>query len=270
MSNSIHRRKLAVAVEMHEATVLAACFDAAAAVPGNPLGAVVDRSVTPPLTVAQAVASAEINRVVGMGVPSPATRESVSAVVGFFSARGQSAFRIELSPVASPPGLGSYLEAAGLRGLDHTITKKVLPIEAALRPLEDVEVRLLGPEHRDAVAELNVTAWGAWDVAEPLRAWFGSIVGVGAFHHYGIFDGGRLVSVQALAVAGALGWTGFGATHPRYRGNSLSRIVNGLSIARARELGCRVLHSEMDTRYGSLRESPWETLYERTLYSPAS
>lgn len=269
-SNSIARRRLAVAAEMHEASVLAVCFDAAAAVSGNPLGVIVDHSVTPPLMVAQAVASAEINRIVGMGVSSPATRESVSAAVDFFSTSGQSAFRIELSPVASPASLAKDLETEGLRSLDYTITKWAMPsIDDVPRPPDDVEVRLLGPEHRDAVAELNVTAWGAWDAVEPLRAWFGSIVGTPPFHHYGVFDGDRLVVVQALAIAGALGWMGFAATHPRHRGNNLSRIVSSQLIAQARELGCRVLHSEGDTRYRSSRKPTWEVLYERTLYSPA-
>lgn len=263
-------RQLAVAVETHEASVLAACFDAAAAEPGNPLGAIVDRSVTPPLALAQAIDSDEINRIVGLGVSSPATDETVSSVVAFFESHGQPRFRIDLSPVACPPELPEELERLGLRPLDHTITKKVLSTEDLPVPPTDVEVRMLGREHRDAVAELNLIAWGAWEASDSARTWFGSIVGTPAFRHYGAFDGDRLVSVQALAIADALAWTGFAATHPRYRGQRLSRTVSQLSVLHARELGCRIVHSEMDTRFQPPSESSWETLYERTLYSPVS
>jgi len=261
-------RQLAVAVEMHEASVLAACFDAAAAEPGNPLGAVVDRSVTPPLALAQAIDSHEINRIVGLGVSAPATREMVSTVVGFFESYGQSVFRIELSPVAGPPHLAEELETVGLRLLDDSITKKVRSTDDLPPPATDVEVRMLGREDRDAVAELNVVAWGAWETSDSLRTWFGCTVGTQAFRHYGAFDGDRLVSVLALAVRDAIGWTGFAATHPRYRGHRLSRAVSHPALTDARALGCRIVHSEVDSRYQLSRERSWDTLYERPFYSP--
>ncbi len=261
-------RQLAVAVEMHEAAVLAACFDAAAAEPGNPLGAIVDRSVTPPLALAQATDSDEINRIVGLGVSSPASRGTVSTVVAFFESHSQPRFRIELSPAASPPQLAEELEMVGLRPLDHSITKKMRSTDDLPPPATDVEVRILDRADRDAVAELNLVAWGAWEASDSLRTWFGSTVGTQTFRHYGAFDGDRLVSVLALVVTDAIGWTGFAATHPRYRGHRLGRSVSQLALVHARELGCRIVHSEMDTRYQLSRERSWETLYERTLYSP--
>lgn len=260
--------QLAVAAETHEASVLAACFDAAAAEPGNPLGAIVDRSFMPPLALAQAIDSDEINRVVGLGVASTAERDAVAAVVAFFESHGQPRFRIDLSPVARPPQLREDLESLGLRPLDHTITKKVRSTGDALSPPIDVEVRLLGRGDRDAVAELNLMAWGAWEVSDPLRTWFGSIVGTRSFRHFGAFDGDRLVSVQALSIRDVLGWTGFAATHPRYRGHRLNRSISQVSHAHARDRGCRIVHTEMDTRFEPSSEEFWETLYERTLYSP--
>ncbi len=262
------KRQLAVAVEMHEAGVLAACFEAAASEPGNPLGAIVDRSVTPPLVLAQAIDSDEINRIVGLGVSSPASRETVSTVVGFFESYRHSTFRIELSPVAGPPQLAEELEMVGLRPLDRSITKKMRTTDDLSPPETDVEVRMLGRKDRDAVAELNLVAWGAWEASDSLRTWFGSTVGTQTFRHYGAFDGGSLVSVLALAVSDAIGWTGFAATHPRYRGHRLSRAVSHLALSDARDIGCRIVHSEMDSRYQLSRERSWETLYDRTFYSP--
>jgi hypothetical protein len=104
-----------MAVELHEAEVWAACFDAAVAVPGNPLSAMVDRSVVPPLALALAIDSADINRVVGLGLSSPATPATVSTMVAFYRSHGQSTFRVELSPIAAPPKLSHWLADAGLR-----------------------------------------------------------------------------------------------------------------------------------------------------------
>lgn len=261
-------RRLTVAVEMHEANVWADCFDAAAALPGNPLGATVDRSVAPPLALLKAIASVEINRVVGLGLVSPATRETVAAVIGFYRLHGQSTFRIEVSPAASPPDLAQTLEMAGLRLADDTITKMWSSTERVPPPSKEVEVRRLGREHRDAVAELNVIAWGAWAAAGPLRIWFGSTVGTRGFRHYGIFDGDRLVSVGALAVTGTLGWVGFAATHPHYRGHSFRRSINLVRLAEARELGCQIVHVEIETAYASSPKLPFEKLCERAAYSP--
>ena len=261
-------RRLSVAVEMHEANVWADCFDAAAALPGNPLGATVDRSVTPPLALLTAIDSVEINRLVGLGLVSPATPETVADVIDFYRLHGQSTFRIEVSPAASPPDLAQTLEMAGLRLADDTITKMWSSTERLPPPSKEVEVRRLGREHRDAVSELNVLAWGAWTAVDPVRIWFGATVGTKGFHHYGIFDGDRLVSVGALAVTGTFGWVGFAATHPHYRGHSFRRSINLVRLAEAREFGCRIVHVEIETAYASSPKLPFEKLCERAVYSP--
>jgi hypothetical protein len=259
--------QLAVDLELHEASVWASCFDAAAQESGNPAGVRVDRSFVPPLSVAQASDSTDVNRVLGLGISSPATPETISAVVDFFGAHGASAFRIELAPAASPPQLEKeLLDTVGLRRLERTITKKWGSVDHLSLPSTDVEVRLLGREHHDDVATLNIAAWGAWETAVPMKTWFGATVGTQSFRHYGVFDGERLVSVQALSVAGELGWVGFAATHPRYRGR-FGRDINIVLLADARDLGCRIVHTEVETRYASTKKSFLERLYDRTLYS---
>lgn len=247
----------------------ASCFDAAALTTGNPVGVIVDRSFEPPLAVAQGIDSVDVNRVLGLGISSPATPETISAVVNFFGSHGRSAFRIELAPAASPPHLEKeLLDTVGLRRLEGTITKKWGPVEHLPPPSTDVEVRLLGREHRDDVAELNVTAWGAWEAADLMKTGFGATVGTQSFRHYGVFDGDRLVSVQALSIAGELGWVGFAAAHPRYRGR-FGRAINLVLLADARDLGCRFVHTEVETRYASTKKSLLERFYDRTLYSSA-
>jgi hypothetical protein len=261
-------RRLAVAVEKHEAEVWAAAFAAAAALPGNPLGAVVDRCVAPALAMTRAIASADMNRVVGLGVCSPATRETVAAMVAFYRSLGQSTFRVELSPVASPPELSQWLVDAGLRRTENCISKTWCSTDQVPTTSKEVEVRRLGPEHRDAVAELNALAWGAWESTGPLRTWFGATVGTQNFRHYGLFDGDHLVWVGALMVSGDLGWMGFDATHPRHRGRHISRRGFLVRVDDARRLGCRIIHGE--TAHKPSATAIVRKLYERQVYSPVA
>jgi len=261
-------RKLAVRTEMHEANVWAACCDAAAKLPGNVLGALTDYTVSPPLVLVAAIDSWAINRVIGLGLCSPATRQTISSVTDFYRSHGQHSFAIELSPAACPPDLAETLEGAGFRPRASTVTKMWGSTEDLPPTPTDVQVRRLGPEHRDAIAELNAMAWGTW-LAADLKSWFGATVGTPPFRHYGVFDGDRLVSVGALAVTGALGWLGFAATHPHYRGRGLRRRTECVRIADARDLGCRIVHLEMATEY-ALPRHPFAKLYQRTLYTPYS
>ena len=225
-------RRLAVAVEMHEAEVWAAAFAAAAVLPGNPLHVFADHRLTPPLVTAEAITSADMNRVVGLGVSSPVTRETVSAIIAFFRSHGQPTFRVELSPAASPAELAEWLVDAGLRRTGNSMFKTWCSTELVHPASSEVEVRRLGPEDRDAIADLNVIAWGAWEATGLMRTWFGATVGTRDFHHYGLFDGDRLVWTGVLMVSGKLGWMGFDATHPRYRGRHISR--QGLPDSRRR------------------------------------
>jgi hypothetical protein len=258
-------RALAIATEMHEATVWADCFDAVARLPDNPLGAVVDRTASPPLALLAATNSLAINRVVGLGLSSPATGRTISSIADFYRSHGQRTFRIELSPAASPRDVADLLEAVGFRREEKTNTKMWCSTQQQLPATREIDVQRLGPEHRDAVAELNAVAWGAWG-AEDLRPWFGATVGRPPFRHYGVFDDGLLVSVGVLAVVGTLGWMGFAATHPRYRRHGLRRGTELARITGARDLGCEIVHMEIATEYTSALRHPFEKLCERELY----
>ena len=261
------QRELMVALELHESEIWADCFEAAAALPGNPLGAVVQRSMTPPLHTLQALDSPDINRVVGLGAGMPATRAQVRAIVDFHRSRGRRHLRVELSPVAAPAELPAWLIDEGFE-LEVASPTKIIRFTHDVGPAPaDTPVRVLGPEHREVIAALNSLAWGDWSATGPAATWFGATVGVEGFRHYGIFDGDRLVSVGVMVVKGELAWLGFGATHLRYQDRGLRAASLALRLAHARDLGCRVVHAEVQTRYSTSPKLPFEPFYERQLYS---
>ena len=259
------RSALVAAIERHEAEVWAACFEAAASLPGDPLGVVRDGPGWPPLATLAQVDSYEINRVVGLGATDPATPDDVGRIVEFFRRHGQSRFRVELSPEARPGDLGSWLEAAGFELGPESTTKMVRQTDDVEPAPAETEVRTLGPQHREAIGRLNALAWGA-GADEASVQWFGATVGAPGFHHYGIFDGERLVSTGALFATPPMAWVGFAATHPRSRERGFRQAVNSVRLAEARRLGCRTVHVEIDSRYSSSPKLPFQRLYDRPFY----
>ena len=151
----------AAEVEAHESIMWARCVEAAAAIPGNPLGAEVDWSGPVPLTALTALDSDEFNRVVAFGVQSPASEESVDDLVEFYARRQQKHFRVELPPVARPEDLPRWFEQRGLTRTPVTVTKMWGPLTdtaPVVDEQDDMDVRVLDASHRTDVARINAAA----------------------------------------------------------------------------------------------------------------
>jgi hypothetical protein len=258
---------LAIQMELHEAAVWASCVAAAAALPGDPLGAVLGRVGRLGLTALCAVDRSDLNRVVALGVSTPVEPEDLDAIWSFYREHGQQNFRIDLSPLARPQELADWISARGLIRDPHGTFKLWRPVEPPLPMPVDVEVRRLERADTDAIAELNVLAWGAFG-ASTMHAWFGATVGVPGAQHYGIFDGDRLVATGALFVHKELGWFGFDATHPRFRERFFRQAISSVRLEDAAKQGCRIIHAESarPPRAGALRDG-WNFLHETSNYS---
>ncbi len=244
--------------------------------PGNPLGAVVDRSGPVPLAALTAIDSGSFNRVVGLGVEAPAHPGDVDRIIEHYQGLGQSNFRIELAPVATPSGVVRWLEHAGLHPAREAVTK----VWRRLEDLdvssddgdfssEDGDVRRLTAADVEGVAALNMRAWGAWQSTVSLRPWFGATVGKDGFAHYGAFVDDRLVCTGALVSDGRLAWIGFDATHPRHRSRQLRRSLTRRRLADARAAGCQIVHAEGRTDRLTGRSRVLDTLYVRRLFVSA-
>ncbi|MGO8824268.1 MAG: hypothetical protein ACLQU9_03400 [Acidimicrobiales bacterium] len=255
--------------ELQEAEVWARCVELTAAVPGNPLGAVVGHEGSVPLAALTAAASGALNRVIALGVPSPSSKAAVDRVVEFFERVEQDCFQVELAPIAAPPALGDWLQGAGLLISPETVTKVWRDLEGFDLTVDDVDVRKLTARDADQVAGLNVRAWGAWQQPS-LHSWFAATVGQDGFHHCGAFVDDRLVSCGALVIDNDLAWIGFDATHPRHKLLGLRRSLTVRRLADARAAGCRYAHAETRQGFAKSRESLFDTLYERRLFTHSS
>jgi hypothetical protein len=262
------RCELAARLEEHEAAVWAECVDAAAAIPDNPLEAVVDRSGPRPLVALGAVDHWDFNRVVGLGTSAPAHVEDLDAICSFYDAHEQRRFRVEVTPLARPTELTRWMIDRGLQ-CDKEGTFKIW--RSVERPLDipaHIEVRQLESSERDAITAVSVAAWGAWSMPVSLSAWFGATVGRAGVRHYGVFEAGKLVATGALFIQDELGWFGFDATHPRHQGKMLRQAISAVRMADAVAQGCRTIHAESALRptARTVRDG-WKLLYERRNYA---
>lgn len=268
-------RELAVRMELHEAEAWVACMNAAAAAPDNPLQAEVEDDGTTPLSTLAVLNFAQFNRVIAMGVQSPASDGDVDRLLGFYSSRSQSRFSVEVTPVSQPAKLPEMLERHGLELSPERVAKCWRSLDDIPSESSDVQVQLLGPEHRQ---QYNAVSVAAWQVPRSFGAWFGATLGWEGFRHYGVFVEDELVSTVAMYVSGDLAWTGFGATKPAFQGRGFQAARVARELNDAAELGCTVLHNEAaagDPTTGSISlrnmvRSGFQHIYTKDVYCPRS
>jgi GNAT superfamily N-acetyltransferase len=233
--------EIARIIEIHEAEMWAACMAAAASVEGNPLKVELERNANTPLSAITAFNFGVFNRVVALGVETPASTSDIEVLQEFYSSHSQSRYLVELTPASRPHDLKEILLSHGLSPIAERVAKcwrTLVDIPAARK---DVEVRELFVDDRAQVEAVNIAAWGVPNFFGP---WFGATLGRDGFRHYGSFDGDTLVSTVAMYVTGDIAWSGFGATHPKHqgRGYQTARLIRILEDASA--MGCRLFHNE--------------------------
>ncbi len=265
--------EVAKTIELHEARVWAACVAATAATAGNPLLAEVDASGATPLCTLAALNFGIFNRVIALGVQTPATESEVDSLVEFFKSRMQTRFLVEVTPVSQPPALRDALIRRGIVLTGERVAKLWRGVDSIPARPPGIDVVKLSHGDREGLLEVSLRAWAMPKFFGP---WFEATLGRDGFHHYGVFADGRLVSSGAMYVSDDVAWTGFGATLPEYRGRGFqtARLVTLLHEAAA--MGCRIVHNETDvgtpgspnTSFRNLSKSGFELIYEKEMYGP--
>lgn len=214
-----------------------------------------------------------VNRVTALGLARPATREDVARIVGFFRAENVG-FGVGLHPEARPPELPSWLEEHGVpRGYSWMKFSRGVadppPVETDLRLVE------VGREAAGAFGGVVCEGYGMPDAA---RVWISGIVGASGWHCYVAYDGDEPAAAGALFVEGELGWLGFAATRPAFRGRGGQSAILGERIRRAAALGVRTLATETgervpgraDASYRNILRAGFEESYLRPNYVAAT
>ncbi len=180
------------------------------------------------------------NRVVGLGLDAPATRETLARIVDHYEARGVRRFFVQVSPAATPAALFEELRRAGFRHHNNWV-KLYRGVEPPPEVATDLRIERVEAEHADAFAGLIAPAFDWPDRVRPL---FARLVGRPGWRHYVAFDGDVPAATAALYTHGTYGYFGPAATHPDYRRRGAQSALIARRIRDARTLGCETLVTE--------------------------
>jgi GNAT superfamily N-acetyltransferase len=181
-----------------------------------------------------------LNRVFELGLGLPATRAGVDALLGWFRAHDVSRYLMHVSPSAGPPELREWLLESGLRR-HRSWMKFARGRDAVSRPKSSLAPRLIGVEHGGVFGRIVCDAFDMPDETAPLLS---RLVGRAGWHLFMSFDGETPAGTGALFVSDGVGWLGFGATKPEFRGRGAQAAVLAARIETALDLGCRVIITE--------------------------
>jgi GNAT superfamily N-acetyltransferase len=141
--------------------------------------------------------------------------------------------------VSDSYGLGSELETRGFTR-DYgwmKFTRGVGPREAQ----SDLDVVRAGPESADDFATVVAGGFGMPDWAKPMAA---NVVGRPNWSCYVAYAGEAPAGAGALYVHEGVGWLGFGATLPQFRGRGAQSALLAARIEDARRQGCSAVTTE--------------------------
>ncbi len=211
-----------------------------------------------------------VNRVTGFGLDRPLDEATLERAIALYPHRG---FSIQPSPMARPAEISDWLTArgftVGFRWLIWARETQPPPDE----PATGLELRRLEAGHAAEFAELVCTAY-----ANPARLARLHAAGVGRprWHHWGAFDGDRLVSAGILYTHGEVGRLFTAGTLPTHRGRGAQGALVVRRMREARALGCRWVTAETaDDRpeqpnpsVHNLRRLGWRLLHRRPAWMP--
>ncbi len=153
------------------------------------------------------------NRVIGLGIREPATKGALDEIVAQYRQSGARSFGLQLSPVAQPLELATWLAARQFVARDNW-SKVYRAADQAIEVNTDLRVDVIDQSHAADAADVICTAFG---MPPSLCEWIENCVGRSGWRYYAAFDGDRVVATGALFVRGEVGWLGMGSTYPEFR-----------------------------------------------------
>jgi GNAT superfamily N-acetyltransferase len=187
-------------------------------------------------------ASTMLNRVVGLGLESPATDDDLQAIEAFYARHGQP-FYVSLNPQARPPDLGARLEGRGFTD-GAAWMKFTRGVEPPPPPETALRVERIGPEEGAAFGDVVAVGYelepftAAWLAELPRTSW----------RCYVAYDGDEPAGAAALFLHERTGYLCFAATRPEHRRKGAQSALLATRIREAIEAGCTALVTETGER----------------------
>ena len=221
------------------------------------------------LALPQAPRSGMFNRVLGLGLERPATREQLEEIARFFG-RLAVDWCVALAPQAEPAELGFWLEDKGfVRG--YAWAKFQRGLEAPPDRQSDLRIAEVGSAHAQAFADVFVRAYGT---PAFFRDWLALVPGRPGWRCFAAFDGEIPAATGALYARDGVGWLGIAGTLPEHRRRGAQGAILAARIRAAAEEGCEILVTETgeqvegrpSSSYRNIERAGFELAYVRPNY----
>jgi len=225
-----------VPLEAAEVRSLASLYDAATPELVSECGVVVGRPGGGLLVAATQLDVLALNRVVGIGLESRATRDDVRSLVSAFHDIGSPRFFVQVAPVEGSEEIEAWLTDAGLRHYNNWVRLSRELIDIPDAPTSDLAVRPIDAEQGEAFSRIVAQAFGFPPaVASLVRC----PIDRPGWRHYLAYEGDEAIAGAAMFVAGESAWLGFAGTAAgrRGRGAQTALVIRRLEDAAAE--GCR-------------------------------
>jgi hypothetical protein len=158
----------------------------------------------------------EFNRALGIGVEQQPSEEELDRVTAWLRTHGNSAWALQIAPVACSEVLLRWMEHSGLKADGSGVAKfQRGPSQAADYSLQsDFEIHAVAPH--DA-ALFGTVVQAGFEAPPAFASWFSGLVGRPRWRIYLVYDGNNPVASGAMFIDRGWAWMGIDATLPAYR-----------------------------------------------------
>jgi GNAT superfamily N-acetyltransferase len=181
-----------------------------------------------------------LNRIVGLGVETPATQDQLARLVKIARERGTKRLFVQLAPGHEPAAIPAWVEAEGGKQYNRWV-RLWRRVDDFPEVRTDLRVDKLSAREAERSGEIVAESF---DMPMSLAPWFASVVGRPGWTHFGAFDGEQLVGSAAIYTNRTVGWLGFAATLAAYRGRGVQGALIRRRVGLGRELGCEWVITE--------------------------
>jgi len=214
-----------------------------------------------------------VNRVLGLGLSTPASREEIKTIISTYSDNEVAQYFVQLHPDASPTEVSEWMRYEGLKPDRGWQKFSRNPVKVEDRQT-NLTVREIGPEYGPAFGEIICSAFDLGDKAIP---WLAKLPGREDWHIFMSFDGDKPAGVGALFVRNGYAWTDYGATSPEFRQLGSQGAVMAARLNRAIELGCQKIFTctgvsvpgDPQHSYNNILKAGFKMDYVRENYVPS-
>jgi hypothetical protein len=260
--------------EPHEAAWWVKAYRYAAGRPGNRFQADAATFGDITCTVSGALDFASQNRVLGLSRRGDLNDDILDQSLAFFASHGVQNFRVEVPLPLLDDELGELLSSRHLARVPGSAIAKMMQKASDYPELpESLPARVLGPEDRDAFADVSRRAWG---LPRAFKVLYSETFGTPGLYTVGAELDGELVATSSIYPEGDAIWSGYAATLPSAQGKGYSIALAPLLRKIVLESGCSLMFGETRSEVDHVNNVAlraglawgWTYMYDRVYFEP--